>query len=75
MTYKLWSFCSNCLSKAVTPWDLAVLKNVSQLNIVGGEIYDAIIAQAAWLAAAQTTGKPIPTPTYRPAIYQTLSNP
>ena len=54
---------------------LAVLKNVSQLNIVGGGIYDAIIAQAAWLAAAHTTGKPIPTPTYRPAIYQTLSNP
>ena len=36
---------------------------------------EALIAKAAWLAAAQTTGKPIPTPTYRPAIYQTIGNP
>ena len=27
-------------------------------------------AKAAWLEAAQLAGKPIPIPTYRPAIYQ-----
>jgi len=27
-------------------------------------------AKAAWLAAARDSGKPIPTPSYRPAIYQ-----
>ena len=29
------------------------------------------LAKAAWLAAAQATGKPVPRPKYRPAIYQT----
>jgi predicted RNase H-like HicB family nuclease len=28
-------------------------------------------AKAAWLETAQAEGKPIPPPTYRPAIYQT----
>jgi len=28
-------------------------------------------AKAAWIAAAQASGKPIPAPQYRPAIYQT----
>ncbi len=28
-------------------------------------------AKAIWLEAAQAEGKPIPQPTYRPAIYQT----
>lgn len=28
-------------------------------------------AKAAWLAAAQEAGKPIPPPRYRPVIYQT----
>jgi len=28
------------------------------------------IAKTAWLEAAQATGKPIPEPKYRPAIYQ-----
>jgi predicted RNase H-like HicB family nuclease len=27
-------------------------------------------AKAAWLEAAKAEGKPIPPPTYRPAIYQ-----
>ena len=27
-------------------------------------------AKAAWLEAAKEEGKPIPTPTYRPVIYQ-----
>lgn len=28
------------------------------------------IAKSAWLEAAQTAGKPIPLPRYRPIIYQ-----
>ena len=31
------------------------------------------IAKAAWLEAANKLGKPIPKPTYRPAIYQLAS--
>jgi predicted RNase H-like HicB family nuclease len=30
-------------------------------------------AKRAWLAAARKEGKPIPTPSYRPAIYQLAS--
>ena len=30
-------------------------------------------AKEAWLQAAQTEGKPIPPPRYRPAIYQAAS--
>ena len=29
------------------------------------------IAKSAWLEAARSSGKPIPQPRYRPAIYQT----
>lgn len=29
------------------------------------------VAREAWLEAARQEGKPIPTPSYRPAIYQT----
>lgn len=31
------------------------------------------IAKKAWLAAAKSSGKKIPTPRYRPAIYQAAS--
>jgi predicted RNase H-like HicB family nuclease len=31
------------------------------------------IAKAAWLEAAEETGKPIPSPQYRPVIYQSAS--
>ena len=30
-------------------------------------------AKEAWLAAAKATGKPVPEPRYRPAIYQLAS--
>jgi predicted RNase H-like HicB family nuclease len=30
-------------------------------------------AREAWLATARSTGKPIPLPAYRPAIYQAVS--
>jgi hypothetical protein len=29
------------------------------------------IAKAAWLESAEETGKPIPSPQFRPVIYQT----
>lgn len=31
------------------------------------------IAKSAWLEAAKAEGKPIPPPTFRPAIYQATS--
>lgn len=31
------------------------------------------IAKSAWLEAARAEGKPIPPPTFRPAIYQAAS--
>ena len=31
---------------------------------------EVLIARAAWLEVAEAEGKPIPTPRYRPAIYQ-----
>jgi predicted RNase H-like HicB family nuclease len=31
---------------------------------------EVLIAREAWLATAKVEGKPIPPPTYRPAIYQ-----
>ena len=36
-----------------------------------GALAEVERAKAAWLAAAHEAGKPIPTPRYRPAIYQT----
>jgi predicted RNase H-like HicB family nuclease len=32
---------------------------------------EVAIAKTAWLEAARSSGKPIPEPRYRPAIYQT----
>ena len=34
---------------------------------------DLKLAKAAWLEAAVESGKPIPRPRYRPAIYQTVA--
>jgi predicted RNase H-like HicB family nuclease len=33
---------------------------------------EVLEAKTAWLEAAAATGKPIPEPRYRPAIYQTI---
>jgi predicted RNase H-like HicB family nuclease len=33
-------------------------------------LFQALAAKSAWLDAALAEGKPIPQPTYRPAIYQ-----
>jgi predicted RNase H-like HicB family nuclease len=36
-------------------------------------LHEVQIAKAAWLEAARDQGKPVPTPHYRPAIYQLAS--
>ncbi len=33
-------------------------------------LHEVMIAKTAWLEAANTEGKPIPQPKYRPIIYQ-----
>ena len=33
---------------------------------------EALTAKKAWLEAARSAGKPIPSPRYRPLIYQTV---
>ena len=35
-------------------------------------VHEVETAKAAWLEAARETGKPIPEPKYRPAIYQPM---
>ena len=36
-------------------------------------LQELALAKQAWIEAAQAEGKPIPHPTYRPAIYQLQS--
>ncbi len=36
-------------------------------------VQEILQAKAAWLETAKAEGKPIPTPKYRPAIYQVAS--
>ena len=36
-------------------------------------VREVALAKAAWLEAAQSAGKPIPRPRYRPALYQLAS--
>lgn len=33
-------------------------------------MHEVLVAKEAWLAVARETGKPIPEPRYRPAIYE-----
>jgi predicted RNase H-like HicB family nuclease len=35
-----------------------------------GAVREILIAKQTWLEAAEHSGKPIPKPSYRPAIYQ-----
>ena len=35
-----------------------------------GALREALIAKKAWIESAKIQGKPIPSPKYRPAIYQ-----
>jgi len=36
-------------------------------------LHEVQVAKAAWLEAAKSSGKPIPNPRYRPAIYRLTS--
>ena len=36
-------------------------------------LHEVQVAKAAWLEAAKSSGKPIPNPRYRPAIYRLAS--
>jgi predicted RNase H-like HicB family nuclease len=51
--------------------DIPDLKYCSALGATLEEaVREVLNAKAAWLEAAKSEGKPIPKPTYRPAIYQ-----
>ncbi len=51
--------------------DIPDLSCCSAFGATPGEALEQVlIARAAWLAAAAAEGKPVPPPTYRPAIYQ-----
>lgn len=53
--------------------DIPDLKYCSALGDTPEEaVREVAKAKKAWLAAAKKEKKPIPTPTYRPAIYQKL---
>ncbi len=54
--------------------DIPDLEACSAFGQTPGEaLAEVEIAKAAWLEAAPAQGKPVPTPKYRPAIYQTGS--
>jgi len=51
--------------------DVPDLKHCSAFGTTPEEaLQEVIIAKEAWLKAAKKSGKPIPTPHYRPIIYQ-----
>ena len=51
--------------------DIPDLKFCSALGDTPEEaVREVEIAKAAWLKAARQRGKPVPKPSYRPAIYQ-----
>lgn len=52
--------------------DIPDLESCSALGATPEEaLAEVKLAKAAWLEAARESGKPIPPPRYRPAIYQT----
>lgn len=56
---------------------IADIPNLKYCSAFGETIEEAVQeilqAKAAWLETAKAEGKPIPTPKYRPAIYQIAS--
>jgi predicted RNase H-like HicB family nuclease len=51
--------------------DIPDLKHCSAFGVTPEEaLREVLRAKAAWLEAAQSAGKPIPQPRYRPLIYQ-----
>ena len=55
---------------------IADIPNLEDCSAFGETPEEALrqleIARAAWLEAARAEGKPIPTPSYRPVIYQAV---
>ena len=53
---------------------IADIPDLDACSAFGGTPEQALaeveLAKAAWLEVARATGKPIPAPRYRPAIYQ-----
>jgi predicted RNase H-like HicB family nuclease len=63
-----WSEADGCYVA-----DLPDLVNCSAFGATPSEaLAELTIAREAWLEAAHQEGKPIPRPTYRPAIYQAV---
>ncbi|MEL6491503.1 MAG: type II toxin-antitoxin system HicB family antitoxin [Cyanobacteria bacterium J06634_6] len=56
---------------------IADIPDLTYCSAFGGTPIEALqelaLAKQAWLESAQATGNPIPTPTYRPIIYQLRS--
>lgn len=51
--------------------DIPDLKSCSAFGTTPEEaLHEVELAKAAWLEAARDAGKPIPTPKYRPVIYE-----
>ena len=51
--------------------DIPDLKSCSAFGATPEEaLHEVELAKAAWLEAAREAGKPIPTPKYRPVIYE-----
>ncbi len=54
--------------------DIADLKFCSAFGETPEEaVHEVTLAKSAWLEAARAEGKPVPSPRYRPAIYQLVS--
>jgi predicted RNase H-like HicB family nuclease len=54
--------------------DMPDLENCSAFGHTPEEaLAELEIAKGAWLAAARESGRPIPPPVYRPAIYHAVS--
>jgi predicted RNase H-like HicB family nuclease len=53
--------------------DIPDLKHCSAFGETPEEaLRQVLVAKSAWLEAARATGKPIPEPQFRPAIYQVV---
>lgn len=52
---------------------IADIPDLDSCSAFGGDpasaVAEVLVAKEAWLAAAASDGRPIPTPRYRPALY------
>lgn len=54
--------------------DIPDLKFCSAFGETAEEaVHEVMLAKSAWLEAARAEGKPVPSPRYRPAMYQLAS--